>query len=287
MSTQFTVRKPGGNPWDPTLVPRSRPAGCTTKTFTGFNGNLRKALDKTNANYNATVAANFRQWVPLCTIPYAPGRRVHDPGQDQRPRHRRGNGHNRFGLRAFSSAARASKDKIYFCRVQQDGDLRQPAERDDDFYLAQVPTGSGGQILNVRLFDVGDSAGTGTIQVRRAARLERDVHQLHGDRASIAATCPAARSRPIRRPTKEVADHRCAHPSNYTCDDAATTECWVRLKYVYGSGNQPNDITSWSASSRATRSGWSSRFVARRRASAAIGRNQLGDSTGICRTTQP
>ena len=76
-----------------------------------------------------------------------------------------GNGHNRFGLRAFSSSNSAAKDKMYFAALQQDGDLRQPAERHHDLLPGTVPTGSGGQILNVRLFDVGDSAGTGTISV--------------------------------------------------------------------------------------------------------------------------
>ena len=69
MSTQFTVRDPSVMTWDPMSFPVH--TGCQ-KTFTGYNGSLFNVLNKTKAQYNATLAANFRQWVPLCTIPFAP-----------------------------------------------------------------------------------------------------------------------------------------------------------------------------------------------------------------------
>ena len=37
-------------------------------------------------------------------------------------------------------------------------------------------------------------------------------------------------------------------PSNYSCTDSDNTKCWVRLQYVYGSGSQPTDVTSCTAS---------------------------------------
>jgi hypothetical protein len=37
-------------------------------------------------------------------------------------------------------------------------------------------------------------------------------------------------------------------PTTYSCVDTDYTKCWVRLKYVYGSGSAPTDVTSWEAS---------------------------------------
>jgi hypothetical protein len=37
-------------------------------------------------------------------------------------------------------------------------------------------------------------------------------------------------------------------PDGYTCDDLDPLGCWVKLQYSYGSGNQPSDTTSWTAS---------------------------------------
>ena len=62
------------------------------------------------------------------------------------------------------------------------------------FYLARVPTGSGGQILNVRLFDVGDAAGTGTISVLAPADSNVTFTNCKGI-GPTAGTSPPVRSR--------------------------------------------------------------------------------------------
>ena len=37
-------------------------------------------------------------------------------------------------------------------------------------------------------------------------------------------------------------------PTTYSCTDEDVTKCWYRLRYAYGSGSQPTDTTSWTAS---------------------------------------
>jgi hypothetical protein len=36
-------------------------------------------------------------------------------------------------------------------------------------------------------------------------------------------------------------------PTNYDCDDASATGCWVKIKAQYPSGATVNDATTWSA----------------------------------------
>jgi len=98
MTTNFQVRSPNiDSPWDPKSFPVR--SGCT-KSYPGFTGSLSNALDKTKGN-NATVAATFRRWVTLCTIPSP------EPGdylvQVQTPTSSVNAG-NRFALRAYGSS---------------------------------------------------------------------------------------------------------------------------------------------------------------------------------------
>ena len=133
-------------------------------------------------------------------------------------------------------------------RLQQDGDLRQPAERDYDLLPGRVPTGSGGQILNVRLYDVGDSAGTGTISVLAPSDSNVSFTSCKGvgPIAGNLTNCSIAASSATHQGKWQTIAVNI--PSNYACDDNSATGCWVKLKYAYGSGNQPNDTTSWRAS---------------------------------------
>lgn len=252
VSTQFTIRKTGGNPWDPTSYPIATESTCTPKTFPGFSGDLSRALDKTitsgsGQRFDATVAANFRQWVPICTLTSAPAGtymvqvKTNGTGNDL------GNGHNRFGLRAFGSSSTA-KDKMYFAAYNKMAIYANLPSATTIFYLAKVPTGSGGQILNVRLFDVGDSAGTGTISVLAPADSNvtfKNCTGLGPVSGTLSSCSIQANSSTHQGKWQTIA---VPIPSNYTCDDASATGCWVKLKYAYGSGNQPNDTTSWSAS---------------------------------------
>jgi hypothetical protein len=116
------------------------------------------------------------------------------------------------------------------------------------FYLARVPSGSGGQILNVRLYDVGDAAGTGTISVLAPSDSNASFTSCKGVgpiSGNLTNCSIAASSATHQGKWQTIAVDI---PANYACDDNSAIGCWVKLKYSYGSGNQPNDTTSWSAS---------------------------------------
>ncbi len=109
--TQFIIREPGTNPWDPTTWPI---VNRCTQQFLPYNGDLAKVLKKGTAEYNANphVALNFRRWVTLCEFPgttqpgtYAIQVQTNGLGSDL------AGGHNRFGLRASGSSG-VDKDNI-------------------------------------------------------------------------------------------------------------------------------------------------------------------------------
>jgi hypothetical protein len=250
VATKYTMRLAGGNPWDPTSYPVSTISGCPgTTTFPGFSGPLKTALDKTNAGFNATVAANFRQWKTLCTVngPVAPGTYIiqvqtNGNGADA------ASGHNRFGLRAYSSTSATGKDNIYLAGYNKMGIYANLPSATTLFYLARVPSGSGGQILNVRLFDVGDAGGTGSIQVLAPADSGVTFTNCKGTgpTAGNLATCSIPTNSSIYQGKWETIS--VPIPAGYSCNDNDQGACWVKLKYTYGAGNQPSDTTSWTAS---------------------------------------
>ena len=101
--------------------------------------------------------------------------------------------------------------------------------------------------LLVRLFDVGDSAGTGTITVLAPADSNVTFKNCTGigPVAGNLATCSISANSTTHQGKWQTIS--VPIPSNYTCNDSLATGCWVKLKYAYGAGNQPNDTTSWSA----------------------------------------
>jgi hypothetical protein len=86
VATKYTIRSPGPNSWDPLSFPVLN--GCSgTGVYPGYAGDLSKALDKNNSEYDkkptqnsalttrATqtgyVASVFRRWSRICSIPLA------------------------------------------------------------------------------------------------------------------------------------------------------------------------------------------------------------------------
>jgi Flp pilus assembly protein TadG len=270
--TTFSVRRPVATtyPWDP--ISYETQPGCTT-TFKGFSGNLYTALnqwqqtkkvvqynsdgspvaapaaDASGANgYNEAVASEFRQWVPLCTMTNVqPGTymiQVQTNGPDDTAN---GDGHNRFALRAFGTNPAANVDLSIagFAKMAVYANLPSAVTQ---FYLAKVPPTTAGQILKVRLFDVGDSSNTGTVTILPPA----DSHLTNFP------TCTGTGPVTVQPGTCSIqtdASHfqgkwetiTIPLPTTYTCDTTTETGCWVKLQYDYGHGNQPSDTTSWQA----------------------------------------
>jgi Flp pilus assembly protein TadG len=250
MKTQFTVRDPSPQTWDPTTYPVH--AGCQ-KTYNGYSGALFPALNKGNANYRDDIAQSFRRWDTLCTIASAPageyliqvksngvGTDTSDTG-------------NRFALRAYSSTSSTAKESISISARERMGIYSNKPSATTEFYLARVPSGAGGQILTVKLFDVGDTSTsvTGTIQLVAPPDSGvtftncKGTGVVNGTLSSCSFTVAGGSSNPFNGKNQFVS---IPIPAAYTCVDTDPTKCWVRLKYVYGSGSAPNDVTSWEAS---------------------------------------
>lgn len=253
VATQFTVRAPGPNPWDPLSFPVQTSCGTSTtpRTFPGFNGPLFEALDekdnggKPNPKYNSYVASVFRQWVNICTIPYAPAGtymiqvKTNGVGNDA------ASGHNRFSLRAYGNGSNANDISIAgYTKMAMYAN--QPGAK-TGFYLARVPSGAAGQVLNLKLFDIGDSSQPGLVTV--VAPEDSNVTftncQGRGVVNGLLSSCSIVANSTFNGKWQTISVNI---PSTYKCDDTDSTGCWVRLNYDYGTGAQPADTTSWQAS---------------------------------------
>ncbi len=262
VATSFTVRDPGASAWDPLSYP-ARTDCVGTGSYPGYNGVLSEALNTTHASYgrrpNASpdlvdvasrdgyVASVFRRWVPLCTIARAEAGtylvqvKTNGLGADE------ASGHNRFALRAFSTTQPEAKELISISGFAKMAMYANLPDADTRFYLARVPSGAAGQILNVQLFDVGDSTRPGTIRVLAPPDSGVTFTDCRGVgvRNGVLSDCALNGVRSTYNGKWQIIS--VPIPVAYRCDDLDPTDCWVRLQYDYGDGNQPSDTTSWGA----------------------------------------
>jgi hypothetical protein len=263
VATQYQVRNPGANPWDPLSFPVR--SGCSgAGTYPGYAGDLSKALNKTAPEYGANpanfggqvsiaqqdgyVANVFRRWVRLCTISNAPAGtyliqvKTNGVGSDN------ANGHNRFALRAYSTSNTSAKDDIAISGFSKMAMYANLPNATSKFYLARVPSGAAGQVLNVNLFDVGDATKPGTITVVAPPESGVTFKDCQGS-GVVNATMPNCSLSGVNsKYNGQWQTISVPIPTGYKCDDRDSADCWVRLEFEYGSGNQPSDTTSWAAS---------------------------------------
>jgi hypothetical protein len=246
--TTFTVRQPaaGSTPWDPESYPPV--GGACTQTFDGFDGDLGDALNAGSGGYNEQVAKEFRRWVPLCTIPgdVEPGTYFIQVQTNADGDNARGDGHNRFALRAYGATG-SDDDAISISGFSKMAVYAELPSARTTFYLAQVPPGAGGQILKVQFYDIGDSSKPGTVTIRPPA--DSGISSFtgcvgeHGPTTGKLQDCSLPADSSYNGKWERVA---VPLPKGYHCDISLPTGCWVTLLYDYGSG-QPNDTTSWQA----------------------------------------
>ncbi len=265
--TTFAVRAPTSTtyPWDPTSY--AKVTGCTT-TFTGYSGALYPKLNQwaqaeTSAGsgtytvpagapvesnaYDPVIASEFRRWVPLCTMSdvkagtYLVQVQTNDPADRTN-----GNGHNRFALRAFGQSPSQNVDISLAGYTKMAVYANLPSAR-TEFHLAQVPPSAAGQILNVRLFDIGDSSGSGSITVLPPS--DSGMSEFTGCTGSgkVNGSLPGCSITANSSYNGRWQVISVPMPTTYSCT-LSSTGCWVRLRYDYGAGNQPSDTTSWQAS---------------------------------------
>jgi Putative Flp pilus-assembly TadE/G-like len=253
VNTRFTVRDPGTTPWDPSLWPLDTGANCQ-QTFKGFNGDLSQVLDTSTNAYKTggrqDVAANFRQWVTLCTIPgtVAPGTYAIQVNTNGWGADGEG-GHNRFALRASGSVA-GNNSLISVAGFQKMAMYANTPNGTTTDYLARIPSGAKGEMFNVRLYDIGDGAKNGsTIKILPPA-------EVGGTFASCNGTGPTLGSGALTDCTIAVDSSYNGKwetisvpvPASYTCSDSSASGCWVRLQFYYGAGSTPADTFSVTAS---------------------------------------
>jgi hypothetical protein len=249
VTTKFTMRKTGArtNEWDPLSFPVMTSAPCVAKTYTGFSGDLSNALDKTKGN-NTYLGGVFRRWVSLCTVGSAPAGeyliqvQTNGLGTDD------ANGQNDFAIRAYSTSDATAKDAISVGAYNHMTIFANVPGANTSFNLARVPSGAAGQVLNVRLFDVGDASSTGTIKVvaPTGSGVTFTNCKATGPASGTLATC----SIPTDPTTFQGKWENVSVPipAAYTCNDADPTACWVTLSFTYNGTGNVFDTTSWSAS---------------------------------------
>lgn len=266
--TTYTIRQPvaTSNPWDPTSYPV---VSSCVKTFKGFSGDLYTALNQYKQDstgkityksgapvpatagtggYRADVASSFRQWSTLCTFSgTVPAGtyfiQVQGNAPDDDPN---GNGHNRFALRAFGGSP-TDNANIAISGYTNMAIYANLTSAQTSFYLTQVSPAAAGQVLNVRLFDIGDSTQPGTVTITPPADSNLSSFggcTATGPTAGPLANCSITANSSYNGRWEQLS---IPIPSNYSCNSGSVTGCWITLHYDYGSG-QPSDTTSWTAS---------------------------------------
>lgn len=243
LNTRFTVRDPSGNTWDPLSYPVR--AGCQ-KTYPGYRGTLYNVLNESSGPYDPDIAEGFRRWVTLCTInnPEKGDYLVQVQTSNYSGANSSADAGNRFAIRAYGD----DNNKISVSGRERMSIYSNKPGTTTEFYLARVPSGAAGQTLTVNLYDVGDSNKTGTIQLINPNGGTYSGCTGSGVTASISSTCSfsvTAGSPSVFNGRWQVVN--IPIPSTYTCDDSDNTKCWVKLRYIYGSGSQPTDVTTWMA----------------------------------------
>jgi Flp pilus assembly protein TadG len=262
MNTQFTVRDPGTNSWDVSTFPVH--TGCQ-KTYPGYYGKLYQLLNKgSTSTYNennsgvvsspadTSLVNGFRRWTTLCTIsnPVVGDYLIQVKANGLSTALDAANASNHFAMRAYGSVS-GDKENLSISGREKMGIYANAPGATTEFYLARVPSSAAGQTLKVRLFDVGDSSGTGTIKMisppdATGGVFTGCVGTLSTGSAVALTNCSLTVTNATHNGKWQAIS--VPIPAAYSCTDSDMTKCWVRLQYSYGSGNQPNDVTSWTAS---------------------------------------
>ncbi len=207
-------------------------------------------MNKGTAAYKDEVAKTFRQWVPICTIPFAAKGRYMIQVKTNDVGNNNANGHNRFAIRAYSTSDSNAKNKISLAGYNKMAMYANLPDAVTKFYLARVPSRSAGQTLNLRLWDVGDSTAVGKIKVLPPSESSASFTNCKatGAWAGTLSTCELTNVYSGNGYNGAWEQISVPIPTTYTCTDSDPTKCWVKLQFTYGANNQPSDTTSWTAS---------------------------------------
>jgi len=274
------------NPDDPVnaVIPV---AGCNGTQFPGWNVNLSSGvLNGASANYDDKLASVFRQWVPVCVFDPAaypaPNYLVQvrtdvalggNPAGTGDPTRSEG-GSDRFTMRAgwvtATSPAGGYPRSTTLPTYTGNNGIQLYGQRSmglyanaaagapaPNFYMARVLPGSGGQILRVSLWDIGDCSGSGcsptlSFLIRGSAAPSCSVTAHLGApngaaQVHVTNSCSYTVNQSGVVPNGTWFTIDIPIPSSYTCNQSDPTDCWITMNYHPNNGGALNDTTTWSA----------------------------------------
>ena len=252
VNTSFTVRAMGSDsdPSRPLTWPAMDTSTCPgARTYPGYDGPLKTALDVSSPGYQKDVADTFRRWVTLCSnssvqagTTLAIQVKTNGLGFDLAA------GHNRFALRAYSATSPSSNNDIAISAFNKMAVYANVKNGSSRFFLTRLPSSAAGQMLNVSLFDIGDLGGaSGTLKFVAPAEsgITFSNCRAAGKVTGTVPDCTFTANSTFNGRWQQV---YIPIPGNYTCSDALATGCWVKLYYDFPLAGSPNDTTSWAAS---------------------------------------
>jgi Flp pilus assembly protein TadG len=265
--TTFIVRAPDNTPWTDSDNPVV--SGCTV-TMPAFDpgvgglGTIQQMLTPTDPKYNAQFAQLFRQNVTICTIPAGSVQtgdyilQVRSNATAAQPTVYNSSvadgGHNRMSIFAgFGDTGLANVDGSAVA-INARGRLPVYANADaanTTFYLARVMPYDAGRTLRVTLFDIGDAAQAGTLQILPPAEYATTFSgcSFARDDGTTMSTDPSTCT--INNVSSGTGfNGRSVNvdipiPTNYTCNDTVGTGCWIKVRAAFPAG--VSDTTTWSA----------------------------------------
>lgn len=281
--TSYALRRPADD-----LSPLSgTPVTGCTRQFPGYKSITVGDLRQGDPGYDPQVARVFHQWVPLCTFTpdvagdyylqvrtnvslggtldrcasttspgsctasHVPGSAATSPvtqqsGDDEAVK---GNGNNRFAVRAKSTAAQSISIAAHGrMPIYANTDQAAPI-----FNFIRVLPGAANKTLLFTFFDVGDAAGAGGATLTVLPPVEAT-----GDPVK---NCAATGFENVSLPSCSLSGIRNDHgwngqaetisvpiPANYSCNFDSAGGCWWRVQVSFGAGQTVTDATTWTAS---------------------------------------
>jgi Flp pilus assembly protein TadG len=265
--TTFIVRAPDSTPW--TDADNPVVTGCT-KTMPAFTpgqngqGTIVQMLTPTDPKYNAQFAQLFRQNVTICSVPagsVTTGEyilQVRSNATAAQPTVYSSTvadgGHNRMSIFAgFGATGLANVDGSAVA-INARGRLpiyANATAANTTFYLARVFPYDAGRTLRVTLYDIGDAAQAGTLQILPPPEYATSFSGCSFARddgtamSTSASTCTITNVSSGNGFNGRSVNVDIPIPSDYTCNDTVGTGCWIKVRAAFPAG--VSDTTTWSA----------------------------------------
>lgn len=274
-TTTFMVRAPDGTPASDLDNPVIDTGTCAPRQYAPWavesNRDYYQLLDNDDGYRDSEAAAfsaEFRRWVTICSIPATTVQSFFTQGQKDfivqvRLNSSWGNatsttahkfGRNHFSLRAgYGSALTGDVDVFANGRMALHAGF---AQANTTFYVAKVGPEQAGRTLTVELFDVGDASVAGTLTFVKPAGSTGNAfsctfRRVRGDNGTTdtpaSSGCALTNVNSSSGYQGSLTTAFIAIPTNYSCDPATATGCWVTVTFTYPSGGSVSDHTTWSA----------------------------------------